>query len=174
MKYFLSIFFYFTLLISSIYSLPDSEDITDEVNISHMYNIKSEHIHSNGYEFILYGNQPGEYIKSYAHDERKLEMQHMIFENDTFVLVKKESELIYYLSESYEKYTYPNAPNELVNTWSYFKNAKADNFLKSIDYPSYDVAIFEFSPFGAQCCGYLHLFSTDKEFKYLGKFDAFF
>ena len=82
MKYFLSIFFYFTLLISSIYSLPDSEDITDEVNISHMYNIKSEHIHSNGYEFILYGNQPGEYIKSYAHDERELEMQHMIFEND--------------------------------------------------------------------------------------------
>ena len=74
----------------------------------------------------------------------------------------------------YEIYGYPGASKEPQNTWSLFSNANSKHFLESVDYPNYDVAIFEFSSFGAPCCGYLHLFNTKNEFQYLGKFDAFF
>ena len=165
------------IFISVLFTLPPFEDLSQETNISHIYNVKTEHIHSNGYEFILYTNGPGAYLESYAHDGRKLNQgkyNNIIYENDTFVLVKKEQELIYYLPESYEVFEYPGSSKEVENTWSWFENADSKCFLKSVEYPKYDVAIFEFSASGVRCCGYLHLFNTKNEFKYLGKFSAFY
>jgi hypothetical protein len=163
----MKIIFILSILLNIGFSGGDHVDISFETNISHSYEIQTIHIHSNGYEFILYGAKPGSYLDTFADDEREITYENILFENDSFVLVKMGRDFIYYLPES------ENTAYKDVNNWATFKNAESKHFLSSEKYPKYDVAIFEYTG-GARCCGYIHLFTTKNEFKYLGRHKAFY
>jgi hypothetical protein len=112
-----------------------------------------------GYRFDMFS--PGIMASPIPKDTSNIRFFGEVCSDDPFVLVTHKNQPIHIIrSEPY--------------TASKYRLAEKKDYRENVEVPdNASIGIYEYTG-GGTCCGYLHLFQTRPDFKYLGRIDAWY